>query len=159
VKIAKFLSFVALSLLVFAATSCSDDENPLATQEFGEISGKVTFVGNWPQTGDVQISIWASWPPTGPPAAATDPLQTGVASVDYKIEGLSKGMYPVITAGWRDPNNPQGAKVIGIYWDQSDSLGVDGLGNPMVAPRAIEIKDSQMVFQNIDIKANLDIVK
>lgn len=161
-KVVKLASLLGFTLFILAATACKDDNNPVAVQEFGEITGKVNFVGTWPQTGEVQVSIWASWPPAGPPAAATDAIPADVSSFDYKIEGLSKGMYPVVTVGWRDPSNPAGAKVLGIYWDQTDSLGVDGLGNPIVAPeeiKAIEIKDGQMVFTNIDIKANLDIVQ
>lgn len=152
-----YVAFIVAAVAMVAG--CSDDDNPAAAQQFGEVSGKVVFVGTWPQAGDIQVSIWASWPPAGPPAAATDPLSPGVMEQNYKIEGLNKGNYPVVTVGWRDPNNPAGAKVIGIYWANSDSLGVDAAGNPTVQPSAIEIADGKMVWENINIKANLDIIQ
>ncbi len=150
-------------ILVFgliAATGCSNDNNPANAQQFGEISGKVTFVGTWPKIGDVQVSIWTSWPPMGPPAAATDPMPSGQNVQNYKIEGLSKGSYPVVTVGWRDPNNPAGAKVLGVYWANKDSVGVKPDGISFIGqPIPIEISDNQLVWKNIDIKANLDYAK
>ena len=74
-----------------------------------------------------------------------------------EIEGLSKGTYPAVTVGWRDPNNPMEGRILGIYWDESDSLGVDDAGNVMVQPTSIEISDAQLDWPNLDIKANLDI--
>lgn len=144
--------------VLFFATGC-DSDNPTQTQQFGEISGTVTFIGSWPSVGEIQVSAWTSWPPTGPPAAASDPLQKGVNVQNYKLEGLQKGTYQVITVGWRDPSNPAGAKVIGVYWEQADSLGVDANGNMTVAAKAIVIDENSMVHSNINIKANLDIVQ
>ncbi|MCA9744089.1 MAG: hypothetical protein H6695_00785 [Deferribacteres bacterium] len=150
---------LALALFSFIFTACKDDKNPVAVNEFGEISGTVNFVGAWPAAGDVQVSIWSSWPPAGPPAAASDALTSNNNSATYKLDGLQKGTYPVMTVGWRDPQNPTGAKVIGIYWAQSDSLGVDASGNVTAAPQAIVIDNSQMVYSNVVVKANLDIIK
>lgn len=146
---------VVVSLGFFAG--CGEDENPATTEKFGEVSGTVTLVGTWPSIGDVQVSIWVSWPPAGPPAAATDPLTPGEARQTYTIEGLSKGTYSAVTVGWRDPTNPAGAKVLGLYWERSDSVGVSASGPP-AQPIPIEISDAKLVWSNIDIKANLDIV-
>ena len=151
------LAVLSVGLLLLG---CSKDDNPVKTEEFGEISGTVTFVGTWPQTGEIQVSIWASWPPMGPPAAASTAFQSGQNVQTYKIDGLSKGTYPVVTVGWRDPNNPAGAKVLGVYWANKDSVGVADDGITLtVQPIAIEISDNKLVWNNIDIKANLDIVK
>ena len=149
------ITFAVIVLSGFL-TGCGEDENGVQPEQFGEISGTITFVGTWPSTGDVQVSIWTSFPPAGPPAGATEPLASGEA-ITYKIEGLSKGTYPAVTVGWRDPTNPAGAKVLGLYWEQSDSLGVDGTGQVTVLPISIEISDATLVWSNIDIKANLDI--
>jgi hypothetical protein len=131
--------------------------------QLGEIAGKVNFVGNWPTTGDVQVSLWASWPPAGPPAAATSAFAqvTTPQSVSYKIQCLAKNNYPVLTVGWRDPANPAGAKVLGIYWAQSDSVAVDATGMPIagVQPLPIQISDTQLNLKNVDIKANLSIAQ
>ena len=149
-------------IMLFAATvlsallaGCGEDESPVEAEKFGQISGTITFVGTWPSGGDVQVSIWASFPPAGPPAAATEPLAPG-ETVAYEIPGLSKGTYPAVTVGWRDPNNPMGGKILGIYWAQSDSLGVASDGS-LATPISIEISDAQLDWSNVDIKANLDI--
>ena len=148
----------AIVILVGFLAGCDEDEGPAEGEEFGEISGTVSFVGTWPSAGEVQVSIWASWPPFGPPAAATDPLTPGEATQTYKVEGLTKGTYLAVTVGWRDPNNPAGAKILGVYWAQNDDLGVDDTGQVTVQPMPIEISDDKLVWSNIDIKANLDIV-
>ncbi len=156
----KILSIAMCVILSsFLILNCDKDDNSVDSEQFGSISGTVTFVGTWPSTGEIQVSIWTSWPPQGPPAAATDPLTQG-QSKTYKIEGLTKGTYPVVTAGWRDPANPAGAKVLGVYWSMTDSVGVDSSGNvlPSVQPTPIVISDDQLNHSNIDIKANLDIV-
>jgi len=144
-------------LLAFFA-GCGKD-NPVNPEKFGEISGTVKFVGAWPQMGDVQVSIWASWPPAGPPAAATDPLPAGNNVQTYKIGGLSLGSYPVVTVGWRDPAKPAEAKILGVYWANSDSVGIGPSGFPNVPTIPIEISDNKLVWKNIDIKADLDLVK
>jgi hypothetical protein len=156
-------ALTALPCLVLMAffVACSEDENPVQTEQFGEVSGTVTFVGTWPSIGDVQVSMWTSWPPAGPPAAASAKFASGMAKQTYKIEGLNKGTYQVVTVGWRDPANPAAAKVLGIYWARNDSLAVDGTGRQLqgVQPIAIEISDAKLKWTNVDIKANLDIAR
>lgn len=131
--------------------------------QFGEIAGKVNFVGTWPSKGEVQVSLWANWPPAGPPAAATAAFTqvTTPQSVSYKLQCLNKGNYPVLTVGWRDPLDPRGAKVLGIYWAQSDSLAVDNTGSllPGIVPLSINVSDSKVNWSNVNIKANLSIVQ
>jgi hypothetical protein len=131
--------------------------------QFGEISGSVNFVGTWPTNGEVQVSLWATWPPAGPPAAATSAFTpiTPPQSVSYKIQCLNKGTYPVMTVGWRDPANPRGAKVLGIYWANNDSLAVDSTGNmlPGVQPLPITVSDAKMNWSNVNIKADASIGK
>lgn len=156
--------FVAVSLLLFTALflGCSDDKNPVQTPQFGEVSGTVKLVGAWPATGNVQVSIWANWPPTSAPAGASAVFTPGPNTQTYKIEGLNKGSYPVVTVGWRDPANPSGAKVLGIYWTNSDSVGIaDGRGITVagVQPLPVDIADAKMTWSNINIKANLDFAK
>jgi len=147
---------MATILALFLIASCSS--NPTTSNNLGEISGTVTFVGQWPATGDIQVSAWASWPPAGPPAAASEVFTSGVNSQTYKIEGLSKGDYPVLTLGWRDPANPQGALVLGVYWANADSAGVDATGMPNVTPAAINISSDKLNWNNVDMKANLNVV-
>lgn len=159
-----FRILVVISLMLFMAFSvgCSDDKNPTQTPQFGAVSGTVKLIGTWPATGAVQVSIWASWPPAGPPAGASAVFTPGQNTQTYKIEGLNKGAYPVVTVGWRDPANPAGAKVLGIYWANSDSVGVaDGRGITLSGVQAlpINVTDGNLTFTNINIKANLDFSK
>ena len=147
---------VVALLALFALASCSSDST--SSNNLGEISGTVTFTGQWPTVGDIQVSAWASWPPAGPPAAASDVFTSGVNSQSYKIEGLSQGEYPVITIGWRDPDNPQGALVLGVYWANSDSAGVDSTGMPYVTPEAVNITADKLNWNTVNLKANLDVV-
>jgi len=158
-KSGKLMMTLLLAGALMAFVACSDDENPVQQEEFGEVSGTVTLVGTWPATGDIQISIWTSYPPMGPPDAFTEPLpQPANNMLTYKIEGLAKGTYGMLTAGWRDPNDPAGAKILGVYWAKADSLGVDQNGIPVVTPLEIVIADGSMHHTNINLKANLDII-
>jgi hypothetical protein len=150
----------AMSWFLFIALifGCSEEKNPVESQSPGEISGTITFVGTWPATGNIQVSMWTSWPPAGPPAAFSSALTSGVATQTYKISGLNNGPYSVITVGWRDPADPTGAKVIGVYTG-NDILGVDCKGQFTLAALPIEISDSQRKVANVNIRANLDILQ
>lgn len=152
--------FYVMIVLAFAAfMGCSDDNNPVKAPEFGTVSGRVTFVGAWPATGDVQISIWTSWPPAGPPAKASDVIAKGTMVYDYKLEGLNKGEYKALTVGWRDPANPSGAKVLGLYWANADSSGVSAAPPFYATPSTINVNDAKMEWANINMKADLSFVK
>jgi hypothetical protein len=154
----RILIAVSLILLMAFFWGCSDDKNPVSSSSTGEISGTITFTGGWPAKGNIQVSMWTSWPPTGPPAAFSAPLTPGVATQTYKISGLSKGPYSVITVGWRDPADPTGAKVIGVY-SANDILGVDCKGQFTVQPLPVEISDGNLKAKNVNIRANLDLLQ
>jgi hypothetical protein len=150
---------MTLVVIIAFFLGCSDDKNPVQTQQYGTISGTVKLVGAWPATGNVQVSIWANWPPTSAPAGASAIFTSGQNSQTYKIEGLNKGAYPVVTVGWRDPASPATAKVLGIYWANSDSVGVaDGRGITLSGVQAlpVNVADGNMTWTNVNIKANLD---
>jgi hypothetical protein len=149
---------MSLVFLMGLMLGCSEDKNPVQSQTSGEISGTLTFTGTWPTKGNIQVSMWTSWPPAGPPAAFSSPLTPGVATQTYKISGLNKGPYSVITVGWRDPADPTGAKVIGVY-SANDILGVDCKGQFTVQPLPVEIADGQLNFTNVNIRANLDLLQ
>ena len=159
------LVIVCAAIILFGfLAGCDEDDGPAEGEEFGEISGTITFAGTWPSTGDVQVSIWSRLSEDGQPFMAPDGKTEPLArpegnTIAYKIQELSKGTYLAVTLGWRDPNNPMaGGKVLGVYWAQADSVGVDSEGLIAVTPTPIEISDDKLVWSNIDIKANLDIV-
>ena len=165
VKMKRFSRGIAIGTLVgllFLIGACSDDDPVVPAT--GSVAGKVTFVGTWPTTGEVQVSIFTSTfapPPTyipmGPPEAATDPILSGLTEFDYSIPGLDKGDYTVIYVGWRDPQNPAGARLLGVYWAMADSIGIGGTGAPAVTPTPVTINNSTLNYTGLNIKADLDL--
>lgn len=152
-----FCALAVMALLAF--TACSDDENPVKTPDFGTVSGRVTFTGTWPSTGDVQVSIWTSWPPAGPPAKASAVIAKGTTVYDYKLEGLNKGEYKALTVGWRDPATPTTAKVLGLFWTNSDSSGVSAAPPFYATPTTINVNDAKIEWTGVNVTADLSFVK
>jgi len=107
----------ALSLVLVVACNDDDPASPGNPANTGSISGTVTFTGTWPASGDVQVAIYATLPPTGPPDAYTDPLNgaTDYPTYAYTISGLEPGTYDGVIVTWRDPSDPLSSKVIGTY--------------------------------------------
>lgn len=153
--------FILLAAASFLLMSCKDDNPTTPTQQFGSVAGTITFVGTWPTSGDIQVSIFSSWPIMGPPTVASDPITSGVATYNYKLEGLNKGNYKAIVVGWRDPANPMNARVLGIYINDPNNSGVtdNGGGQPTYAtPTPIDITDAKMDLTGLNIKADFAFV-
>jgi len=155
----KLFPFAALAAVMLLVGACSDDKNPTKVPEFGSVEGRVTFDGTWPSSGDVQVSIWASWPPAGPPSGATSPIASGSTIYDYRLEGLSKGTYKALTVGWRDPANPAGARVLGIYLNDPNNTGVTvdptTHAPSFATPLTIDISNAKTDFTGLNVKADL----
>lgn len=166
-RFARLMMCVAAIGLVTVA-ACDDDEGggtgPARTT--GTVSGTVTFQGNWPTTGDVQISVYTNlsppWVPMGPPETQTEPITGSPATYDYKFEGLDKASYSAVFVGWRDPANPMGAMLIGMYWLHPDSVGVADVGGgcvlPSEQPTGFVIEDGHLDHTGFDITADLDLI-
>ncbi|HQU73453.1 MAG TPA: hypothetical protein PKV71_09725 [Calditrichia bacterium] len=164
----KVLLITAL-LSLFMASSCSDDSTGPDIPDKGTISGTVTFTGTWPATGEIQVSLWTAldpttYAPTGAPAGATEAIaQTG--SYEFSFEGLDDGEYVAIYVGWRDPADPTGARLLGMYWTNPSDAGVVELEvapgvfvtAPVAAPSTITVSESNRVVSNVNITANLDL--
>ncbi len=148
---------VAMATLIGMLPACDDDNNPAGGgPTTGTVSGTVTFNGTWPTTGDVQISVFSTFPPPpGPPDAFTDPIPAA-ASYDYQIGGLEPGDYAAIVVGWRDPGNPSAAEILGMYWAFVDSVAVDSNGDPRGFPLPVTVEAGQ-TEDNLDITADLDV--
>ena len=162
--IVRFVPLATLVAVLFVFAACSDDDesNPAAPPTTGSVSGKVTFTGSWPSTGEVQVSIYsnlsAPWIPMGPPDGFTNPIQSGVTEYDYSISGLDFGTYSAIYVGWRDPGNPAGAKLIGMFWSFVDSVGISSMtGLPVTQPNSTDLSSSNADQTSLNITADLDL--
>ena len=99
-------------------TSCEDKKDDLP--ETAELSGMITFIGDWPTTGTIYLSVQTAWPPMVAPYAAmtisADMLSDG--AYDYSFTDVAFGSYPAITVSWLDPNDNNPATnqhTIGAY--------------------------------------------
>lgn len=107
------------AVLLASTAACGDDDNPASGDpaNTGSVSGTITFTGTWPATGDVQVAVYSSLPPAGPPDGFTNPLNpaTDYPTYDFTIAGLDPGTYDGIVVTWRDPGNVLSSEVIGEY--------------------------------------------
>jgi len=162
-KRSRIFSLIALAAISLFVVSCSEDNNPTNTPTLGTISGRVTFVGNWPATGNVQVSIWAegTWPPMGPPEGSSVNIPSGSGTYDFTIEGLKKLNYQAISVGWRNPANPAGARVLGIYVNDATKTGINTATVPPTydTPASIVIGDAKMIWTGLDMKADLSLAQ
>jgi hypothetical protein len=156
-------SFGALLILVLTlvAAGCGDD-NPAAPNT-GSVSGTISFTGTWPSTGNIQVSIYSNltppYIPMGAPDAFSDPIAGPVTSFDYQLDGLAMGTYSAIYVGWRDPANPSGARLIGMYWTTPGDPGIDGTtGLPSAPPSTIVINSGSLNHSGLDITADMDLI-
>lgn len=162
-RLAKLTMSIFATLLV-VATACDDDDGMMGTvPTTGSVSGTVTFNGSWPATGDVQISVYTSlappWVPMGPPEASSEVITGSPATLDYKIEGLDKASYAAVFVGWRDPLNPMGARLIGMFWMHADSVGINAMtGLPHQQPTGFVVADGNLDNPDHDITADLDLI-
>jgi len=158
--------FSSLALVAVVAIAgglaCSDDSSRPPGP--GSVAGRVTFIGTWPATGDVQVSVYSSlkapaYRPTGAPDAFTNPILSGTMEFDYELPGLDIGTYTGVLVSWRVPSNPSGAKIIGAYWFDPDSVAANATGDTIrtPGPTAIRITTSDPKHTGLDIKADLDI--
>jgi hypothetical protein len=161
-KSLRILLLTAVLGLIVLLSACEDGDNPTRVPTTGSIAGKVTFVGDWPTTGEVQVSIYATlsppWVPMGPPEAFTDPIQGTPSQFDYKMEGLDKATYTAIYVSWRDPQNPAASRLLGMYWAFEDSVGIHAQsGLPVEQPTAVAIDNANLNHIDLNITADLDL--
>jgi hypothetical protein len=127
---------VAGAVTLATLSACNDNSSPTGTgAKTGSISGKVTFKGPWPSKGQVQVSVFSTFPPSGPPDGYTDPIPPEDSlSYNFKIVGLDPGAYAAVLVGWLDPTGTPGMNETcnGVYWMYPDSVGI----NVQCAPTA-----------------------
>jgi len=164
------VALLAVMALVIVAACSDDDGTPTGpgAPTTGSVQGTVNFVGTWPATGEVQVSIYSGlnnppWVPMGAPDGFTDPVAGDPASYSYTISGLDFATYSAIYVSWRDPLNPMGATLIGMYWTNPDSVGValdsgSGFVLPVEEPSDVTLSVSDHEKTNLTIKADLDLI-
>ena len=93
-----YLTTYLTLLIVF--TGCEDDIiDGSVAPETGTISGSITFLGTWPDSGAVLLTIDLQYPPQGPPSGSrtieNNELENNVYA--YSFEDLLFGNYAAIT--------------------------------------------------------------
>ena len=163
----QFKRFLTILLLAMTVTfiACESSTEPGEEQpDTGTITGTITFDGAWPATGDVQISIYgdlsAPFVPTGPPEQASEPIASGSSTYEYTFEGLAKSTYAAIYVSWRDPANPAGTKLLGMYWTDASSSGISTMtGLPVQPPTSVTIDDNTLEITDLNITADLTLAQ
>ena len=163
----------ALLVTVLATTlalaACGEDDPNSGQSGNGSISGRVHFrnVANWPASGEVQVGVYSEldgeYLPTGAPDAYTNPIPAGTTNFNYSLTGLAEGTYAAVYVSWRDPGNPAGATVLGVYWAFVDSVGVAPSGGSVVpidpnGPLTVTLTSGSPDQIGVDIEADIDLV-
>jgi len=109
------------------------------------ISGRITFVGEWPPNTDwVRVAVYATYPPPSYLAIAgySDPIPPGVSSYEYELP-LKPGRYEWVLVAWK-PRESLNIKDIGTYYSHPDSTSKPGV---------VEVKPGRLT-PHIDIVAD-----
>ena len=71
-KILKSSIILAIAFITMLLNGCEDNEAdaPNINPETGTLSGAITFVGTWPDSGSVLLTLDVQFPPMGPPAGS-----------------------------------------------------------------------------------------
>lgn len=149
--------WMALLILVVLA-SCGGDDST-GTAPTGSISGTITFRGQWPATGDLYITVFAKYPPTGAPDAFSNsiPNQLGPnRTYNYKVSGIEAGTYQAVLIGWREGVGADFCT--GVYWLHPDSLGVDASCTAQApGPSAVTVTQNKTV-PNVNMVSDLTLI-
>jgi len=150
---------VVAAVMVAAVVSCGGDSST-GTGPTGSISGTITFRDTFPATGDIFITVFSQYPPTGAPDSFSNPITEDMLSptrtYDYKLSGIATGTYKSVFIGWR--GGVGNDVCIGLYWANVDSVGFHGTCDADApGPTAVTVKKNQTT-PNIDMVANLGLV-
>ena len=102
-KLIKTLLVLSFLSVMFLIVACEDTVN---TPESGTISGVVTFLETWPETGTISISLNRTWPPQGAPYAFKTIEFSNLnleSQYNYIFENVAFDIYESIVVSWQDP--------------------------------------------------------
>ena len=152
---------IGISTLLLT-TGCEDSTGP-TTPEDATISGTITFSGDWPTTGTVEVSAMEIWDPTlesftGVPEKSKVVSQTDVTSntYPYSLDMLPFKTYNAIIVTWLDPEDQS-------HQTMYHTLGAYGGTYPFytsyggVDPTALTVSDTLYTLTGIDFNANLSL--
>jgi hypothetical protein len=122
--------------LLLLISSCTDHGLEPVTEG---ISGRITFVGNWPDTTEwVRLAVFKTRPANAfevfrNPPAFSDPLPRFVKFYDYTLKPLEPGHYEWVVLAWKPQkkfatSDYSGLDTLGMYINRlnpTDSLGID----------------------------------
>jgi hypothetical protein len=107
--------FSTLILATLSMTACDSGSTGSGASDLASLSGTLTLDGEWPQEGEIQVSLFSQWDttvsmslaPGGPPSfyteALTSPTPQGMQhSVEWELRDITPGAYPCIVVGWRN---------------------------------------------------------
>lgn len=98
-----------ITILILLIIGCDVTETEEENPEFATISGTITFLNTdlWPASGEVTVSLSASWLPSGPPTAYDIIKSTDLSSntFNYTFENIPLGYtYGGIGVAWENPD-------------------------------------------------------
>ena len=143
---------VKLLFLVLFIFSCSIGHGlgPEPSEKPG-ISGKITFVGEWPaSTSEVRVAVYKNYPPSSflNISAFSDPLPLNVSETDYFVE-LLPGVYNWILVAWR--SNTQ-------FWSPDNVLGFYKESPESASPTPVRVREKTST-KDINIIADFNNLK
>ena len=118
----------AVALLSFGC-----GEESVGPPSTGSVSGKITFVGDQPDSGLVYINAAVHYPIMGPTDYYKElEVAPSQADVTYRLEGMNFGTYAAIAVSWSDLTGRMGPAhtILGMYgWNEAEG---DTLPDPVV---------------------------
>ena len=150
-----------INFFIFLIISGCDSNNGTESNipENGTISGTITFIGEWPEDGEITVSLSPTWPPQGIPSAYDIITINDLINNTYVyiFENITFGTYGGITVAWEDPNDSNLAT-------QKHILGASSGSYPFISqyggvnPNPIIISESEYYLNELNITANLNII-
>jgi len=161
-KIKTIIIGIATLLLI---TGCEDTTGPLKP-ESATISGTITFSGDWPTTGTIEVSAMKIWDYndtnyTGIPEKSKTILESDLASDTntyvYALDQLTFNTYNAIIVTWLDPADT-------VHATMYHTLGAYGGDYPFfsahdgVDPTPVTVSDTLYELTTININADFKYV-
>lgn len=142
----KKILFSILTVTMLVYISCNKDHG-LEPEEpvLSEISGIVTFIGEWPAPAEeVRLVAATTFPPDFEKIIPGDTIPVDVASYDYSFK-LKPDTYRLVGVIWKAEGTDYDLlSICGFYFDTEDFL----------APGEVEVPTNVSIVENINIEVD-----